>query len=112
MDTTPGIIESIIEKVKAYLVTSLELTKLKLIQSVTTLLSGLVVKLLLFVLITILAIIFSIAAGLWIGEILGKTYYDFFAVSGFYLVLILMVNLFLLKWIKRNISRSILKHLL
>lgn len=112
MKATPGIIESLIDKVKAYFITTLELQKLKLIRLVTTELSGLAFKFILFVLSLILTIILSIGAGLWLGKLLGETYYGFFAISGFYVALIVVILLFLQKPIKRIISRSILKHLL
>jgi hypothetical protein len=112
MDTTPGIIESLFEKAEAYFITTLELTKLKAIQTINTAMSALAVKLALIILISILAIILSIGAGLWLGDILGELYYGFFAVSGLYLVLIISLQLFLQKWLKRKISDSILKHLL
>lgn len=112
MEGNQGNLESLIEKFKAYFITSLELTKLKLIRTVTTELSGLAFKLFLIVLISILTLILSISAGLWLGELLGKAYYGFFAVSGFYIALIAVVRLFLQNPIKRIINRSILKRLL
>ena len=112
MEATPGTLESLIGKAKAYFVTTLELTKLKLTQTFTAAMSALAFKVILIGLISVLLIIFSIGAGLWLGELLGKSYYGFFAVSGLYLVLIIVVHLFLQKWIKKIISNSILKNLL
>lgn len=111
MEATQGILASLIEKAETYFITTLELTKLKFTQMVTTAVSVVAFKILLIFLVSVLFNIFSIGAGLWLGELLGKTYYGFFAVAGLYLVLILVLHLFFQKWIKGIITSSILKKL-
>ena len=101
METTPGIVESLIGKAEAFYITALELTKLKLTQPVAVAISVVAFKLLLIVLISILFKIFSTGAGLWLGVVTGKSNYGFFAVAALYLVLITVLHLFFQKWIKR-----------
>lgn len=112
MDATQSKLESLIEKAEAYFITSLKLTKLKLTQTVTAAMSVVAFKLILIVMISLLFNVFSIGAGLWLGDVLGKAYFGFFAVSLLYLVLIIVVNIFFQKWIKRVITQSILKDLI
>lgn len=111
MEEAPGTLESLIENVKAYIITTLKLTELKVVKSVTSAISALAALLTSVVLISILVIMISIGAGLWLGEILGKIYYGFFAVAGFYVIVIVLVRVFLQNWIKSLVGRSILKHL-
>jgi prolipoprotein diacylglyceryltransferase len=49
---------------------------------------------------------------LWLGEILGKLWYGFFIVAGFYAATGLVVYFFMREWIKNMVSNFIIKHVL
>jgi hypothetical protein len=57
-------------------------------------------------------VILSIGFSLWIGELLGKTYYGFFTIGGFYVVLAILMHYFRHPWLKLPISNSVIKQLL
>jgi len=54
----------------------------------------------------------NIGASLWIGELLGKSYYGFFCVAGFYIVVIGFIYFFMRDWIKKSIGNSIVSEIL
>jgi hypothetical protein len=91
METIRTVIETLYERTEEYSKTSLELAKLKS---------------LLFVL------VLNIGMALWMGELLGKSYYGFFIVAGFYLIAGFIFHFFLHNWIKKPVSKLIITQVL
>jgi len=91
MNEKVSLVRDLIEKAEAYAKTNIELYKLKAIDKTTDVFSSVASGIVIGAIVTFLIIILSIGASLWIGELLGKLYYGFFAVAGFYLVLILFL---------------------
>ncbi len=110
METPTIVIESLIEKVEEYGKTTIELTKLKLLQSTTTIVTALLARLSVFFLITLFVLVLSIGIALLLGEMLGKSYYGFFVVSVLYLIAGIVCHFFLHKWIKSPVSDLIISH--
>jgi len=112
MEEKSSVMESLLERVEAYGETSFELFKLKAVDktaeavSTTASYSGVILSLFMFL------VIISIGVGLWLGDLLGKTYYGFFCVAGFYGVLGVVLYLVKDTWIKKNVSNSIITHAL
>jgi hypothetical protein len=61
--------------------------------------------------ISILVIFLSISAALWLGEILGKDYYGFLIVTGFYGVVTIFM-LYLQRTIKHKMNNWIITKML
>ncbi len=99
--------ELLFENVKTYLNTSVELMKLKAIEKISELFSTLAIRLALILILSMLFLFLNIGIAFWLGELSGHTYYGFFIVSIFYLLLLV---LFLLtsKRIKRRIATVII----
>lgn len=86
------VIEMLIDKAEQYGKTSIELYKLKAIDKSTDVFASLASRTVILVIISLFFILLTIAIALYLGDILGKTYYGFFIVSGFYgLVSILLL---------------------
>ncbi len=110
MDASENLIELLFDGVKEYSKTSVELIKLKAIDRSSDFLSKFIFHLILAIFLLIGILSLNIAAALWIGDLLGKTYFGFLAVSGFYTLLTIVLLLFRKK-IKMNISNSIITSL-
>ncbi|MBX9733019.1 MAG: hypothetical protein K2X37_03075, partial [Chitinophagaceae bacterium] len=54
----------------------------------------------------------NLGLALWIGKILGEIYYGFFAVAGFYCIAAILYYFFMLKWIKKCVGNTVIKHVL
>ena len=104
METVRGLTETLIEQVGDYSKTTLELTKLKTLNTSSHVITSLISRLSVIIMISLFALILNIGIAFYIGEILGKSYYGFFIVSAFYLVAALILHFFLAKWIKKPIS--------
>lgn len=87
-------ISKLVQRVEDYAKTTLTLYKLTTVQKSADIVSGIVSKLLLLLVIAFFLLMLSVGASLWIGELLGKSYYGFFIVTGFYLLLFIVLYLF------------------
>lgn len=112
MDEQSGLIESLIEKGEQYGKTTIELLKLKTLDKSADVASNLVSWLIVVIFAVLFFLILNIGVALWIGELLGKSYYGFFAVSGFYLLLVLIFGIFRKQLIKKPINESIITQVL
>jgi len=54
----------------------------------------------------------NLGLALWLGEILGKTFYGFLVVAAFYGIIGMIIHFFMHKWLKKLVSDYIIKHML
>lgn len=92
--------------------TSLELIKLKTIDKTADVASTLISRGAAILILTMFTIIVNVGIALWLGDILGKTYYGFFCVAAFYGIVGIILYFFTHKWIKKSISESIITQIL
>jgi hypothetical protein len=112
MDEQSGLIESLIEKGEQYGKTTLELLKLKTLDKSADVVSNLVSWLIVFIFAVLFFLILNIGVALWLGELLGKSYYGFFVVSGFYALLALIFGIFRKQIVKNPVNNSIIEQVL
>lgn len=108
METRADLFESLVDKAEAYARTTFELSKLKTLETITVVVTSLVSRLIIFSAISLFILVLSIGVALLLGDLLGKLYYGFFIVAGFYLFAGIVLKLFLHKWIKKPISELII----
>jgi hypothetical protein len=94
MQLNSSFIEPLLERIAQFGQLNIDLFKLKTLDKVTALISSIIARLFLWSMVSFFAICLSIAAALWLGDILGKNYYGFFIVSGFYATLAIFVWLY------------------
>jgi len=112
MDEQSGLIESLIEKGEQYGKTTLELIKLKTLDKSADVISNMVSWAIVIVFAVLFFLILNIGVALWIGELLGKSYYGFFAVSGFYAILAIVFIIFRKQFVKNPLNNSIINQVL
>lgn len=100
--------ESLFERVEAYSITTLELYKLKVLESTATIVTLLVSKLSVIFSVVLFVLVLNIGIAVWIGDLLGKMHYGFFIVAAFYLLVSIIFYLFLFKWIRKPLSDMII----
>ena len=111
MENTTNSIESLVEKIKNYVETSINLLKLKAIDKSATIISLIIDYLIAFLMFGIFIILLNLGLALLIGELLGKAYYGFFIMA----ILNAVIGFILLKnnkWIKSPITNTMVKKLL
>jgi len=112
MDNKINILEPLIERIKEYGQTSYELFKLKTLSKLIDSISAFISRGIVVIVLLMFLAIFNIGVALWLGELLGKLYYGFFCVAGFYGILGGVLFFFLHNWVKKVLSNSIILHLL
>ncbi len=112
MEQKISFMEPLLEKVEAYGKSSFELFKLKTIDKVSHVIATLASSSIIILVVVLLLITLNIGVALWLGDILGKSYYGFFCVAGFYAVIGGGLSLFLNKAIYSKINQIIISHLL
>ncbi len=110
MDASENLIEPLFDRVKEYSKTSIELMKLKAVDRSSDFLSKFIFQLVISIFLLLGVLSLNIAAALWLGDLFGKTYLGFFSVTGFYLLIAIILLLFRNK-IKANINNSIITSL-
>lgn len=112
METPVTLVETIFEKAEAYAKTTIELTKLKALETSTRVATSLVSRISVIVMFSLFILVFNIGIALFLGDLLGKIYYGFFIVAAFYLLAGTVLHFFLYKWLKKPLSELIIKQVL
>lgn len=109
-NTTP--IESLLQRAEDYGKTTLTLLKLSAVDKSADVFSSLVIKLVLLLVVVLFLLMLSIGVSLWLGELLGKLYYGFFIVTGSYLLIGLLVNIFKATLIGAPVRKAVITEIL
>jgi fatty acid desaturase len=112
MDEKAKLLESLLESAKEYSKTSLELIKLKIIDKVADSLSSAIPLSVVIVLFASFLLFLSVGLAFWLGDLTGRIFYGFFIVSGFYILLAVIIHFFLHKRIKGVIGDYFVRQLL
>lgn len=112
METPADSIESLFERAETYGRTTYELSKLKLLETTNVVVTSLIARLSTILMVAMFSFVLSIAVALWLGDLLGKAYYGFFIVAGFYLLAGIVLHFFLHRWVKTPISELVIKQAL
>lgn len=105
-------IEPLLEKAEAYGKTSYELIKLKAIDKTSEVVSTIVSRGAVVLMLSMFIVIVNIGIALFLGDILGKSYYGFFCVAGFYGIIGGVLYFFLHNRIKAFVTNSIITQML
>lgn len=112
MEDNTKLLESLLEKATDYGKTSFELVKLKTLDKSTDIVSSLVPHSVVFVLIVTFILFLNLGLALWLGDILGKIFYGFFVVAGFYILVGIVIHFFMHKWLKKLVGNYFIKQML
>ncbi|MEP7197497.1 MAG: hypothetical protein ABI851_13330 [Saprospiraceae bacterium] len=91
MEDNATLIDSLFEKAEGYVKTNFDLFKLKAIDKSADVVSTIVAKLVILIVVFIIVILLNIGLSLWIGELVGKSYYGFFIVATFYVLVAIVL---------------------
>jgi len=108
MEQTENVLESLLEKVSDYGHTSLELAKLKTLDTTASVVSSLAFYTIALAILLVFMITLNIGLGLWVGELLGKFYLGFFIVTLFYGIAGFILYYFLETPIKKRIHNIVI----
>jgi hypothetical protein len=105
-------IEPLVARAEQYGKLSYELIKLKAIHTLSKVVSTFISRVILILVLAMAIIVLTIGVALWLGDLLGKSYYGFFCVAGFYCIIGFVLYFFLHHKIKKAVSNSIILQIL
>jgi len=109
MEDNAKLIESLLERATDYGKTSFELAKLKALDKTSDVVSSLIPHSFVFILIASFMLFINLGLSIWLGKILGQTFYGFLVVAGFYGLAGLILHFFFHKRLKNHIRNYIIK---
>lgn len=112
MENNTTIFEPLFERAHTYGKTSFELCKLKVVEKTSGVSSTFASRAIAFFVFSLFVLMASFGVALWLGELLGKAYYGFLVVAGFYVIVGCVLYFFMHGWIKKSINDSIIKEIL
>jgi hypothetical protein len=112
MEEEKSHVEVLIEKTGDYARKNIELYKLKAIDKSADVVSTIAADITIISIIVLFVLVINIGLALWLGELLGRNYYGFFLIAGFYALCGIVFYAFRDKLIKHPVRNSILKHTL
>ncbi len=102
-------IHHLLETAEEYFKTRKDLMKLKLVSKSSDIISSLVSSLVVIFIMLFFFLILNIGLGLLLGELFDKTYYGFFVLAGFYLVIGIIMISAGKNMIKRSVANNLIK---
>ncbi len=112
MENPVSSVEALFEKTTDYVETRIELVKLQAVSKITDVVSSLVSRLIIMIPIVLMVVVLNTGIAIWIGEMLGKMYYGFFCVAGFYLLLVIILAATRRSWLKKPVSNKLVRKML
>ncbi|MBW6500025.1 MAG: hypothetical protein K0B05_01420 [Bacteroidales bacterium] len=112
MEDTSKNIESLYEKATEFGKAGYELGKLKVVDKTSDVVSSFIPHYVVFVLAVSFLVFLNLGLAIWLGEIVGRIFYGFFIVAGFYGLAGIFVHFFMHKRLKKFIGNNIIKLLL
>lgn len=112
MESRTNIFEPLLETATSYGKTSLELYKLKALNSIGSLLSAAMHHAAVAITLLMFMLFASIGAAFWLGDVLGEIYFGFFCVAAFYGLAAIIVRFALKEIIKKHTKDSFISKLL
>ena len=91
--------------------TQIELLELYAIEKIASILSILAVRILIFMMVVLSALIVTMGIAVWTGEMLGRYFYGFFIMGGVYIFASVVLYIFRDQWIKVPIYNFIILQL-
>jgi hypothetical protein len=104
--------ENLLNKSHEYADTRIELLKLQSVDKLSDVVSSVLSRMVVVLVAAMFIILISIALALFIGDLLGKSYYGFFIISGFYALIGLICSVYRHQIFKKPIAASMIKKML
>lgn len=102
----------LISKAEKFTKTSIDLLKLNMVEKTADIVSSVTSGLTVILIVAMFTLFLNIGLGLWIGELLQSSYMGFLIVSGFYLIVAIVIYFYQDRLLKNPISDKIVVKLL
>jgi hypothetical protein len=105
-------LESLLNSATEYGITTYELLKLKALDKTSDVVSSVVPHSAVLIILSSFMLFLNLGIALWLGEILGKIFYGFLIIAGFYLITGVIMHFLMYKWLKKLVCNYVIKQML
>ena len=112
MEEQTNSLESLFTKTTDYLETKIELLKFKAVDKASDVTSSVISRLVIGLIVALVLLFINIGLAIWIGDLLGKMYYGFFLLGGFYLLVAIILYASRRAFIKRPLNDRLVRKML
>lgn len=112
VEDNPTGLEELFTKLKDYAETRVDLVKLIAINKVSGFLSTVISMIILLMIFFTTILCISLGLAIWIGQLLGATYYGFFIIAGLYLIIGLVLYANRGNILKSPVSNRLIKEMM
>ena len=103
--------ERLHDQVEQYVKTSIELYKLKAVNTVSGVFAAVATGFILWVIFLLVLLFLSIGAGFYLGKVLGNWHYGFFIIAGFYLLIGVVIYIYRVECFTEKLKNFIIKQI-
>ena len=101
MEDNTKLIEGLLENASEYGKTTLELVKLKIIDTTSDKISTFIPHAIVVTVIFTFMLFINLGAAFWLGQVFGQIFLGFLMVAAFYFFVAFVMHFFMRKWLKR-----------
>jgi hypothetical protein len=112
MEDKAKLLEGLLSSATDYSKTTLELVKLKALDKTSDVVSSVVPHSIVLIFISSFILFLNLGIAFWLGDILGKLFYGFLIISGFYLLLGIIIYFLMYNWLKKLVCNYVIKQML
>lgn len=112
MEENENVLGALLERAGEYGKTTIELVKLKTLDKTSGAVSSIVSRLIAIIILFMFFLMGSIGLSLWLGDILGKSWYGFFVVAAFYGITGFILYFLMHNRLKKLVGNFIIKQVL
>ena len=112
MEDNAKSLELLLARAVEYAKSSCELIKLKAVDKTADAASSIMSHSFVLVFIASFMLFLNLGIALWLGDFLGKSYYGFMIIAGFYGMIGLFMRVFMYKWLKAKAADCFIKKVL
>lgn len=112
MEPKTSLFEPVFERIEEYGKTTYELYKLKALDKTASAVSSSIAFSITLASFFFCILILNIGVSIWLGDLLGKSYYGFFCVAAFYGLIGIILYSSKNNWIKKAVSNSIISRVI
>jgi hypothetical protein len=105
-------LESLLNSATDYGKTTYELIKLKALDKTSDVVSSVVPHSVVLIILSSFTLFLNLGIAFWLGEILGKIFYGFMIISGFYFIIGVIIYFLMYKWLKKLVCNYVIKQML
>ncbi|AWI26640.1 hypothetical protein HYN49_12445 [Flavobacterium pallidum] len=105
------LVSELFDKAEQYGKTTIQLYRLKAIDKVTDVFASVASRIIIAVSIALFFFLLTIGLSLYIGDLLGKAYYGFFVMAGFYVIVTAILVFVRKKYIELRFNNYVIKEI-